>query len=73
MEGDENVFIVKYNKNKGRENEMFRSHEINKIMRIFQDFKNKAIQFSDIKRIKKEEGKKEKQIEKNVNAMFDIW
>ena len=73
LEGDENVFIVKYNKNKGREDEMFRSHEVSKILRIFQDFRNKAIQFSDIRKIKKEERKREKQIKKNVNAMFDIW
>jgi uncharacterized phage infection (PIP) family protein YhgE len=73
MEGDENMFIVKFNKNKGMEDELFRSHEINKILKIFQEFKNKAIQFSDIKKIKKEERKKERQIKKDVKAMFDIW
>ena len=73
MEGDENMFIVKFNKNKGREDEMFRSHEINKIVKIFQEFKSKAIQFADIKKIKKEERKKERQIKKDVNAMFDMW
>ncbi len=73
MEGDENMFIVKFNKNKGREDELFRSHEVNKILKIFQEFKNKAIQFADIKKIKKEERKKERQIKKDVKAMFDIW
>ena len=73
MEGDENMFIVKFNKSKGREDEMFRSHEINKILKIFQEFKSKAIQFADIKKIKKEERKKERQIKKDVNAMFDMW
>ena len=73
MEGDENMFIVKFNKNKGGEDEMFRSHEVNKILKIFQEFKNKAIQFADIKKIKKEERKKERQIKKDVKAMFDIW
>ena len=73
LEGEENIFIIKYNKNKGRDDEMFRSHEINKILKIYQDFKSKAIQFADIQKIKREERKKEKQIKKNVNAMFDIW
>ena len=73
MEGDENMFIVKFNKNKGREDELFRSHEVNKILKIFQEFKNKAIQFADIKKIKKEERKKEKKIKKDEKAMFDIW
>ena len=73
MEGDENMFIVKFNKNKGREDELFRSHEVNKILKIFQEFKIKAIQFADIKKIKKEERKKERQIKKDVKAMFDIW
>ena len=73
MEGEENIFIIKYNKNKERDDEMFRTHELNKILKIFQDFRSKAIQFSDIKKIKREERKKEKRIKKNVNAMFDIW
>ena len=73
MEGEENIIIVKFNKNKGRDDEMFRTHEINKILKIFQDFRSKAIQFSDIQKIKREERKKEKQIKKNVNAIFDIW
>ena len=73
MENEENIFVIKYNKNKGRDDELFRTNEINKILKIFQDFKNKAIQFADIQKIKREERKKEKQIKKNVNAMFDIW
>ena len=73
MEGEENIIIVKFNKNKGRDDEMFRTHEVNKILKIFQDFRSKAIQYSDIQKIKREERKKEKQIKKNVNAMFDIW
>ena len=67
------VINIKFNKNKGRDEEMFRSHEINKILKIYQDFRSKAIQFADIQKIKREERKKEKQIKKNVNAMFDIW
>ena len=73
MEGEENIIIIKFNKNKGRDDEMFRTHEVNKILKIFQDFRSKAIQYSDIQKIKREERKKEKQIKKNVNAMFDIW
>ena len=72
LEGEENIFIIKYNKNKGRDDEMFRSHEINKILKIYQDFKSKAIQFADIQNIKREERKTENQMKKNVNAMFDI-
>ena len=73
MENEENIFIIKFNKNKGRDEEMFRSHEVNKILKIYQDFRSKAIQFADIQKIKREERKKEKQIKKNVNAMFEIW
>ena len=73
IEGEENLLIIKYNKNKGRDDEIFRSLEINKILKIYQDFKSKAIQFADIQKIKRDERKKEKQIKKNVNAMFDIW
>ena len=73
MEGEENIILVKFNKNKGREDEMFRTHEINKILKTYQDFRSKAIQFSDIQKIKREERKKEKQIKRNVDAMFNIW
>ena len=73
MEGEENIILVKFNKNKGREDEMFRTHEINKILKTYQDFRSKAIQFSDIQKIKREERKKEKQIKRNVEAMFNIW
>ena len=73
MENEENIFIIKFNKNKRRDEEIFRRHEVNKILKIYQDFRSKAIQFADIQKIKREERKKEKQIKKNVNAMFDIW
>ena len=73
MEGEENIFIIKFNKSKGRDDEMFRTNELNKFLKIFQDFRSKAIQFADIQKLKREERKKEKQIKKNVNAMFDIW
>ena len=59
MEGEEeNIFMVKYNKNKGRNDELFKSKEINKILKVYNDFKNKAIQFSDPKKNKREERKK---------------
>ena len=73
MENEENIFIIKFNKNKGRDDELFRSHEINKILKIYQDFRSRAIQFADIQKNKREERKKEKQFKKDVNSMFDIW
>ena len=74
MEGEEeNIFMVKYNKNKGRNDELFKSKEINKILKVYNDFKNKAIQFSDPKKKKREERKKEKEMKKNINAMFNMW
>lgn len=73
LEGEENIFVIKFNKNKRRDDEMFRTHELNKILKIYHDFRSKAIQFADVQKIKREERKKEKQIQKNVNAMFDIW
>ena len=72
LEGEENILIIKFIKEKARNDEMFKSHEINKILKIYQEFKNKAIQYSDMKRIKKDERRKEKEIKKNVNAMFNI-
>ena len=39
FEGDENIFVIKYIKSKDREDEMFRTKEINKILKIYQDFK----------------------------------
>ena len=72
LEGEENILIIKFVKEKARNDEMFKSHEINKILKIYQEFKNKAIQYSDMKRIKKDERRKEKEIKKNVNAMFNI-
>ena len=73
LEGEENIFVIKFNKNKRRDDEMLRTHELNKILKIYHDFRSKAIQFADVQKIKREERKKEKQIQKNVNAMFDIW
>ena len=74
MEGEEeNIFMVKYNKNKGRNDELFKSKEINKILKVYNDFKNKAIQFSDPKKKKREERNKEKEMKKNINAMFNMW
>ena len=73
LEGEENIFVIKFNKNKRRDDEMFRTHELNKILKIYHDFRSKAIQFADVQKIKREERKKEKQIQKNVNGMFDIW
>ena len=72
LEGEENILIIKFIKEKARNDEMFKSHEINKILKIFQEFKNKAIQYADMKRIKKDERRKEKEMKKNVNAMFNI-
>ena len=72
LEGEENILIIKFIKEKARNDEMFKSHEINKILKIYQEFKNKAIQYSDMKRIKKDERRKEKEMKKNVNAMFNI-
>jgi hypothetical protein len=72
LEGEENILIIKFIKEKARNDEMFKSHEINKILKIYQEFKNKAIQYSDLKRIKKDERRKEKEMKKNVNAMFNI-
>ena len=72
LEGEENILIIKFIKEKARNDEMFKSHEINKILKIYQEFKNKAIQYSDMKRIKKDERRKEKEKKKNVNAMFNI-
>ena len=72
LEGEENILIIKYIKEKARNDEMFKSNEINKILKIYQEFKNKAIQYSDMKRIKKDERRKEKEIKKNVKAMFNI-
>ena len=73
LEGEENILIIKFIKEKGRNDELFKSREINKILKIYQEFKNKAIQFSDLKRIKKDERRKEKEIKKNINAMFNVW
>ena len=73
LEGEDNILIIKFIKERARNDEMFKSREINKILKIYQDFKKKAIQFSDIKRAKKDEKRKEKEIKKNVNAMFKIW
>ena len=72
LEGEENILIIKFIKEKARNDEMFKSHEINKILKIYQEFKNKAIQYADMKRIKKDERRKEKEMKKNVNAMFNI-
>ena len=73
LEGAENIIFIKYIKEKERNDETFKTREINKILKIYQDFKNKAIQFSDIQRIKKDERRKERQIKKNVNNMFNMW
>ena len=73
MEGEENILIIKFIKEKRRNDEMFKTREINKILKVYQDFKNNAIQFSDIKRAKRDERKKEKEIKKDVNAMFSMW
>ena len=73
MEGEENILIIKFIKEKRRNDEMFKTREINKILKVYQDFKNNAIQFSDIKRAKRDERKKEKEIKKDVNAMFNMW
>ena len=72
LEGEENILIIKFIKEKARNDEMFKSHEINKILKIYQEFKNKAIQYSDMKRIKKDERRKEKEKKKNVKAMLNI-
>ena len=73
LEDEENILIIKFNRDKARNDEMFKTKEINKILKIFQDFKNKAIQFSDVKRIKRDERRKEKEIKKNLNTMFNNW
>ena len=73
LEGQENILIIKFNKEKQRNDELFKSKEINKILKIYQEFKNKAIQFSDTKRIKKEQRRKEKELRKDLNNMFNIW
>ena len=73
LEEEENILIIKFNKDKARNDELFKTKEINKILKIFQDFKNKAIQFSDIKRMKRDERRKEKEIKKNLNTMFNNW
>ena len=73
FEGDENIFVIKYIKSKDREDEMFRTKEISKILKIYQDFKKKAMQYVDVSKNKKEERKREKLMKKNVNDMFNIW
>ena len=73
LEGQENILIIKFNKEKQRNDELFKSKEINKILKIYQEFKNKGIQFSDTKRIKKEQRRKEKELRKDLNNMFNIW
>ena len=73
LEGQENILIIKFNKERQRNDELFKSKEINKILKIYQEFKNKGIQFSDAKRIKKEQRRKEKEIRKDLNNMFNIW
>ena len=73
FEGDETIFVIKYIKSKDREDEMFRTKEINKILKIYQDFKKKAMQHVDVLKNKKEEKKREKLMKKNVNDMFNIW
>ena len=39
----------------------------------YQEFKNRGIQFSDTKRMKKEQRRKEKELRKDLNNMFNIW
>ena len=73
LEGQENILIIKFTKEKQRNDELFKSKEINKILKIYQEFKNKGIQFSDTKRIKKEQRRKEKELRKDLNNMFNIW
>ena len=73
LEGQENILIIKFNKEKQRNDELFKSKEINKILKIYQEFKNKGIQFSDTKRMKKEQRRKEKELRKDLNNMFNIW
>ena len=73
LEGQENILIIKFNKERQRNDELFKTKEINKILKIYQEFKNKGIQFSDTKRIKKEQRRKEKEIRKDLNNMFNIW
>ena len=73
LEGQENILIIKFNKEKQRNDELFKSKEINKILKIYQEFKNKGIQFSDTKRLKKEQRRKEKELRKDLNNMFNIW
>ena len=72
LEGQENILIIKFNKERQRNDELFKTKEINKILKIYQEFKNKGIQFSDTKRIKKEQRRKEKEIRKELNNMFNI-
>ena len=73
LEGQENILIIKFNKEKQRNDELFKSKEINKILKIYQEFKNKGIQYSDTKRIKREQRRKEKELRKDLNNMFNIW
>ena len=73
VEGEDNIILIKYKKNKGEDVEMFRTNETNKILKVFKEFQSKAIQHVDVKKQEKEDRIKQKQIKKNVKDMFSLF
>lgn len=73
VEGEENTILIKYKPEKKLPNELFRTNEVTKIMKVFKDFQTKALQHLDVKKQQKEDRMKQKQIKKNVKEMFSIF
>jgi hypothetical protein len=70
---DDKIIIIKYKNNKNRADEKFRTNESKKIIKVFKDFQNKALEHLDVKKHQKEEKLKKRQIKKDVKGMFDIF
>lgn len=73
IEGEDSVVLFKFKSDKNQQEEKFRTKEVNKMLKVFEEFHRKAIQHLDIKKQKKEDRMKDKQMKKNVNDMFNIF
>ena len=73
LEGEDGVVLFKFKPDKNQQEEKFRTKEVNKMLKVFEEFRRKAIQHLDVKKQKKEDRMKEKQMKKNVNDMFNIF
>lgn len=70
---DENQIVVKFKLEKNLKDEKFRTTEGKFIIKTFKEFQTKAYQNLDINKAKKEEKKKAKKIEADVQNIISIF